>query len=81
MNLKSKSGRALKTLLSYHADKAETDLNRGLGDLVAFGKPFINNPDLVERLKHNLPLSTELDFSTFYSPGEKAYADYPVYSV
>ncbi|MGB5377701.1 alkene reductase [Muriicola sp.] len=50
-------------------------LEDGLADLVAFGKPYISNPDLVERFEQGLPL-TEWDESTFYTPGEKGYLDY-----
>ena len=50
-----------------------------LGDLIAFGRPFINNPDLVERFVNGWPLSKELDTNSFYSPGEEGYTDYPVY--
>jgi len=63
----------------YDTERAESDLKSGLGDLVAFGRPFINNPDLVERMKNNFPLNKDLDFNTFYSPGDKGYTDYPVY--
>lgn len=63
----------------YDKEKAESDLQNGLGDLVAFGRPFINNPDLVDRLKNNLPLSQHLDMNLFYSADEKGYTDYPVY--
>jgi N-ethylmaleimide reductase len=44
---------------------------------VAFGKPFISNPDLVERFKKGSALNDKLDVSTFYTPGEKGYTDYP----
>ena len=64
----------------YTAERAENDLQNGLADLITFGRPFINNPDLVERLKNNWPLSNYLDKSTFYTPGEKGYTDYPAYS-
>ncbi len=64
----------------YDLNRAEEDLSSGFADLVAFGKPFINNPDLIDRLKGNLPLNPVLDASTLYSPGEKGYTDYPVYS-
>jgi N-ethylmaleimide reductase len=47
-----------------------------LADLIAFGKPFIANPDLVERLRRNLPLN-EPDHATFYGGGAKGYTDYP----
>ncbi|MGB3042626.1 MAG: alkene reductase [Xanthobacteraceae bacterium] len=45
-------------------------------DLIAFGKPFISNPDLVERLKRGAPLN-EPDKATFYGGGAKGYTDYP----
>jgi N-ethylmaleimide reductase len=63
----------------YNKQSAEADLQHGKSDLIAFGKPFINNPDLVSRLQNDLPLSNSLDASTFYSAGEKGYIDYPVY--
>jgi N-ethylmaleimide reductase len=50
-------------------------IERGEADLVAFGKPFISNPDLAERFENNLAL-TEWDQSTFYTPGKKGYLDY-----
>ena len=73
----------LNTLIlsgGYDAARAEQDLDSGLANLVAFGRPFLNNPDLAERFKHNWPLNTELDHTTFYTPGEKGYTDYPFYS-
>ena len=51
-------------------------LDAGAVDLVAFGKPFISNPDLVERLKSGAPLN-EWDKATFYGGGAKGYTDYP----
>lgn len=45
-------------------------------DLVAFGKPYIANPDLVERLRRNAPLNLP-DQATFYGGGAKGYTDYP----
>jgi N-ethylmaleimide reductase len=63
----------------YDLKRAEADLESGLGDLVAFGRPFLNNPDLVERLKNNWPLSQDLNFDLFYTPGEKGYSDYPAF--
>lgn len=64
----------------YDKERAETDIQSGLGDLAAFGRPFINNPDLVKRLKNNLPLSKELKTDLFYSAGEQGYTDYPFYN-
>jgi N-ethylmaleimide reductase len=51
-------------------------LAEGAADLIAFGKPFISNPDLVERLKAGAPLN-EWDKATFYGGGAKGYTDYP----
>jgi N-ethylmaleimide reductase len=45
-------------------------------DLVAFGRPFIANPDLVRRLKQDAPLNP-LDKDTLYGGGAKGYTDYP----
>jgi len=64
----------------YEAEKAESDLQEKLGDFIAFGRPFINNPDLVTRLKNNLPLSQDLKMDLFYSADENGYTDYPFYS-
>lgn len=63
----------------YDKQRAETDIETGLADLIAFGRPFINNPDLVERLSNNWPLSDELNMDLFYSADEKGYTDYPFY--
>jgi N-ethylmaleimide reductase len=62
----------------YTATRAEADLESGAADLIAFGRPFISNPDLVERFKKGQALNDNLDASTFYTPGEKGYTDYPV---
>ena len=59
----------------YDAARANADLDANLGDLVAFGRPFIANPDLVQKLQNGTAL-TAPDFSTFYTPGEKGYTDY-----
>jgi len=64
----------------YNAEKAEADIQSGLGDLVAIGRPFINNPDLVARYENNQPLSTDLHVEQFYTADEKGYTDYPVYA-
>lgn len=48
----------------------------GSADLVAFGRPFIANPDLVERLRHDAPLSP-LNQKTLYGGGAEGYPDYP----
>ena len=56
--------------------KAEAVLESGHGELTAFGTDYISNPDLVHRLKNDIPL-TEADSSTFYTQGPKGYIDYP----
>lgn len=56
--------------------KAEAALDAGQADLIAFGRPFLANPDLVARLARGLPLNPP-DMKTFYTPGEKGYTDYP----
>jgi N-ethylmaleimide reductase len=48
----------------------------GAADLVAFGRPFISNPDLVRRLRDDLPFAP-LDRETLYGGGAKGYIDYP----
>jgi N-ethylmaleimide reductase len=60
----------------YDRDRAEADLQSGAADLIAYGRPFISNPDLVSRLKSGGPLA-EPDQATFYSPGPPGYNDYP----
>jgi N-ethylmaleimide reductase len=60
----------------YDKERAEKDLAAGRGDLVAFGRPFIANPDLPARLRTAAKLAAP-DMNTFYTPGEKGYTDYP----
>lgn len=58
---------------------AEQAIASGEIDLVAFGRPFIANPDLVDRLRHDWPLN-EADRDTFYGLlGERGYTDYPTW--
>ena len=54
-------------------------VENGDADLVAFGRPFISNPDLPERLRLGVPLNP-YDRATFYSPGPEGYIDYPSHS-
>lgn len=61
---------------NFNRERGNKIIEDGLADLVAYGKPFISNPDIVERFKVNAPLN-EWDESTFYVPGEKGYTDYP----
>jgi len=55
---------------------AEKALADGSADLIAFGRPFLANPDLVERMKAGTPLNAP-DMATFYTPGPVGYTDYP----
>jgi N-ethylmaleimide reductase len=56
--------------------RAEQALIEKRGDLVAFGRPFLANPDLVARMRQDAPLNAP-DMATFYVPGAKGYTDYP----
>jgi N-ethylmaleimide reductase len=60
----------------YTRDMAVEAIQSGYADLVAFGRPFIANPDLVERLRRNAPLN-ELDRDTLFGGGARGYTDYP----
>ena len=60
----------------YSRARAMAAIEQGSADLIAFGKPFIANPDLVARLRHDLPLATP-DSATFYGGDERGYTDYP----
>jgi len=58
-------------------EEAAAILSREKADLVAFGRPFISNPDLVYRMKNKIALN-EPNFDTFYTPGKEGYIDYPL---
>ena len=60
----------------FDRESAEAAVREGRADLVAFGRGFLANPDLVARLERGLPLNAP-DFATFYTPGPKGYTDYP----
>ncbi|HEY8402407.1 MAG TPA: alkene reductase [Cytophagaceae bacterium] len=61
----------------FDKEKGNKVIEDGDADLVSFGRPFISNPDLVERFRKNAEL-TAWDPATFYVPGAKGYTDYPV---
>jgi N-ethylmaleimide reductase len=63
----------------FDRDSAEEIVDKGDADLVAFGRHFAANPDLVERLRRGLPLNP-YDRSTFYGGDERGYTDYPRYA-
>jgi len=60
----------------FQADTAEQWLQEGRADLIAFGRKFIANPDLPERLRAGGPFNVD-DPTTYYGGGEKGYTDYP----
>jgi N-ethylmaleimide reductase len=59
-------------------DRGNRLIAEGLADLVAFGRPYIANPDLVQRFADNTPLA-EVDWETVYASGPHGYSDYPAY--
>jgi len=63
----------------YTKEMAEERLAAGDADLAAFGRPYITNPDLVERLKNDWPLRPAEDMSLWYTPGPEGYTDYKPY--
>lgn len=63
----------------FTRDSAEEALQTGRADLIAFGRDFITNPDLVERLKNNWPLA-ERDRTFWYTQGAQGLIDYPTYN-
>lgn len=60
----------------YDLELASTQLAAGKADLVAFGRPFIANPDLVARFKTGAPLN-QINQATIYGGGAEGYTDYP----
>ncbi|MFM8332338.1 MAG: alkene reductase [Candidatus Methylumidiphilus sp.] len=65
----------------YTQEAAEQAIQAGHADLIAFGRPFISNPDLVERFAHGWPLNAPADMATWYSFGPEGYADYPLFQM
>jgi len=57
-------------------ETAEKIISDGQADVIAFGRPFITNPDLPERFKNNWPLNPAEDMSRWYTPGPEGYIDY-----
>ena len=62
--------------VGFTKESGEKLLAEGGADAIIYGRPFIANPDLPERFALDAPLNPQ-DHSTFYSPGEKGYTDYP----
>jgi 2,4-dienoyl-CoA reductase-like NADH-dependent reductase (Old Yellow Enzyme family) len=65
----------------YTQETAEQAIAEGHADLIAFGRPFISNPDLVERFQHGWPLAEQAPMSDWYSPiGKRGYTDFRAYA-
>ena len=64
---------------NFRADSANAAIANGHADAIAFGRLFISNPDLPERIRTSRPL-TPYDRATFYSSGPKGYTDYPLHA-
>lgn len=62
----------------YTRERGETLLSKGLADLIAFGRPFIANPDLPNRFRESLPLA-DFDASTLFGGSNRGYGDYPAW--
>lgn len=77
--LRKRYGGAWMVNNGYDLALARETVAAGRADLVAFGRPFIANPDLVERLRRDAPLN-ELDRATLYGGGARGYVDYPTLS-
>ena len=60
----------------FDKQSAEKALRDNRADLIAFGRPFLANPDLPERMRKDAALNAP-DMATFYLPGPKGYTDYP----
>jgi N-ethylmaleimide reductase len=63
----------------YLKKNGQAAIDADKADLIGIGKPFIANPDLVERLRHDWPLN-EWNSKTFYTEGSKGYTDYPLHA-
>ena len=67
--------------VGYARSSAEAVISGGRADLIAIGRPFISNPDLVDRYRHDWPLNPDADVADWYTPaGAQGYTDFPIYS-
>ena len=65
--------------VGYTRETADAAIAAGHADMIAFGRPFIANPDLVERFKNDWPLASEAAMETWYGPRDSGYIDWPTY--
>ena len=63
----------------YNRHDAEKAITSGDADLVAFGRPYISNPDLVARFANDWELNRDPEMNIWYSPGAEGYTDFPAY--
>ena len=61
----------------YTQETAEAAIASGAADMIAFGRPYIANPDLVERFANGYPLADAPDMSVWYGGGAAGYSDFP----
>lgn len=76
MDVRRAFGGAIGVAGGYTAERAQVLLTAGWADWVAFGRPFIANPDLPARMRQNRPLATP-DTATLFGGGDRGYTDYP----
>lgn len=63
----------------YDKESAEERISAGEAELISFGRPYLSNPDLVERFQNDWPLNPPADMKYWYSPGVAGYIDFPFY--
>jgi len=63
----------------YTQETAEAAIKENHADLIAFGRLYISNPDLVDRFRNGWPLAPSNDMATWFSFHKEGYTDYPVY--
>ncbi|MEQ1599657.1 MAG: alkene reductase [Methylotenera sp.] len=80
MELRKHFKNAYMANLGYDKARGNAAIASGHADCIAFGVPFLANPDLVERYKTDAPLN-QADVNTFYGGAEKGYTDYPFLKV
>ena len=64
----------------YTAEAAESAIASGNADLIAFGRPFLSNPDLVERIANDWELNPPAEMQVWSSPGAEGYTDFPFHT-
>jgi N-ethylmaleimide reductase len=78
-SIRSRFTRPIIVAGNYDRDRAEWVLSKGYADLVAFGRPFVANPDLPRRLAEGLPFAS-FDRTALFGGDERGYTDYPAAS-